>query len=81
VHEAQLTDDQEIAERNAANTRAALALADFITTDPTEKAAALITAATIIIEREVGRALAPAALAALTEPTVVGWSAHAGGRA
>lgn len=48
--------------------------AHILSPDPAEKAAALITAATVIIERDVGRALAPGALMALIAPTIADWT-------
>jgi hypothetical protein len=44
-----------------------------------EKTAALLTAATTLIEREVGRTMGPAALAALLAPTLAEWAASAAG--
>ena len=44
--------------------------------DPNMQAAALITAATVIIEREVGTAMAPYALKALVDPTLADWARH-----
>lgn len=76
-----MTDDHARAARNEAHTNAALAMANFITSDPTEQVAAMLTAATVLIEREVGKDMAPAALGALLEPTVAGWYARAPGEA
>ena len=44
--------------------------------DPIGQAAALLTAATAIIEREVGVKAAPAALTTLTAPTWADWQAR-----
>ncbi len=74
----QLTDDHEIAARTAGHAQGVLALLDLITRDPTEQAAALITAASVVIERDVGHALAPSALAALIEPTMSDWTRRNG---
>lgn len=71
----QLTDDHEIAARTTGHTEGVLALLDLITRDPTEQAAALITAASVIIERDVGRDLAGSALCALIGPTLAQWKA------
>jgi hypothetical protein len=73
-----MADEHDIAaDRTTEQTRATLALAAFVTPDPAEQAAALIAAATVIIERDVGTAMAEAALAALIEPTVAHWRTRA----
>lgn len=68
-----LTDDTEMSARLAQQANAALALAKFIGGDPTERIAALLTASAVLIEREVGVALAPSAMMALIEPTLAAW--------
>ena len=60
--------------RNVQLSTGMLALAQFVTPDLDEQAGALITAATVIIERKVGRGLAPAALHALLAPTIADWA-------
>ena len=69
-----MTDEQQaLADRHRQLTEAALRLGEFLTTDPTERAAVLLAVAATIIEREVGRVLANDALAALLEPTIMAW--------
>lgn len=68
-----LTDDTALAAENEQRARAALALAPMIGRTRTDQAIALITAATVLIEQDVGVALAPAALMALVEPTIADW--------
>lgn len=61
--------------RNNDLSKEMLRLAHLTTPDADEQAVALITAATVIIERQVGRGLAGAALSALIYPTLAGWAA------
>lgn len=70
-----------IGERNRALTVDMLKQAHLVTNDASEQAMALITAATVLIEREVGTAMAPAALMALVEPSLQMWEAQADRRA
>ena len=48
--------------------------AHLLTPDAAQQAMALITAATVVIERDVGRALATGVLAALIAPTLADWT-------
>lgn len=70
-----LTDDRDLAAAAEHHARAARAHAEIISTDITGRVAALITAATVPIERDVGPVAAPAALMALAEPTLPEWQA------
>lgn len=72
-----MTNEQarSLAERNEDLTRDMLRHAHLVTSDPTEQALALLTAATVLIERDVGRAMAPVTLWALVEPTLADWMA------
>ena len=75
-----MNDTPDPIERHKAITRELVAYAALAGDDPIERAAALITAATVIIESEVGTAMAPAALLALVEPTVAHWEQSTHGR-
>lgn len=61
-------------ERQVEATRDLVGLATVALDDPIERAAALLSAATVIIEGEVGTAMATAALHALLQPTLTHWS-------
>lgn len=61
-------------ERQVEATRDLVGLATVALDDPIERAAALLSAATVIIEGEVGTAMAPAALHALLQPTLAHWA-------
>lgn len=62
-------------ERNVAVTEDILRHAHIITPDRAEQIGALITAATVLIEREVGRQEASGLLIALVSPTLSEWQA------
>lgn len=64
-------------ERQKQVTRDLLAYAALAGDTPMERAAGLITAATVVIEMEVGQAMAPAALRAMVEPTLAQWEGRA----
>lgn len=70
-----ITDDRELAGEMENRTRAVLALVDLIGGDALDKAGALITAATVLIERSAGGNQIAAAdvLAMLTNPTLAAW--------
>lgn len=68
-----ITDDTELSEQMAHRARAALALADVIGGDAIDRAAALVTAAAVTIEREVGPRAAADALALLVNPQLAAW--------
>jgi len=70
-----MTDPTEaaLAERYQQNARELLQYARLTSDDPTEQATALITAAAALIEVNIGRGLAPAALLALIEPHMLDW--------
>ena len=63
----------ETIERHNQVSRELLSYAVVASDCPMERAAALITAATIVIEAEVGSAVAPAALLSLIMPTLEHW--------
>lgn len=77
-----MTDDDralaDMAERNREAAAGLLKHAHLFSPDPTEQAVALITAATVLIEREVGTGMASAALMALVEPSLRAWAVRAG---
>jgi len=60
-------------ERNKALAKDMLRQAHIMTPDRAEQIGALITAATVLIEREVGRQAAPGLLIALVGPTLAEW--------
>lgn len=60
-------------ERNKAVTEDMLRQAHIVTPDRAEQIGALITAATVLIEREVGRKAASGLLIALVGPTLAEW--------
>lgn len=60
--------------QHKALTRELLGLATVASDNPLDRAAALISAATVVIEMEVGTATAPSVLAALIEPTIIQWN-------
>ncbi len=64
-------------ERNRAVTEDMLRQAHIVTPHRAEQIGALITAATVLIEREVGRQAAPGLLIALVSPTMADWQAAA----
>lgn len=68
-----ITDDAELSEQMTHRARAALALADLIGGDGIDKAAALISAAAVTIEREVGPKAAADALTLLVNPQLAAW--------
>jgi hypothetical protein len=72
---------EQMAEQNANRAKAAIALADMISANPTDQVFALMTAVTVIIERQVGTAMAGSALMALVEPTLADWAARPEGEA
>ena len=70
-----MTDEQHRAEHKAL-TLDLLGLAAVGLPDAVGQASALLAAATVLIERELGTAMAPAALSALIEPTMAAWQAQ-----
>lgn len=64
-------------ERNIAVTEDMLRHAHIVTPDRAEQIGALITAAIVLIEREVGREAASSLLIALVNPTLADWQAAA----
>lgn len=62
-------------DQHKALTRELLGLATVATDKPLDRAAALITAATVVIEMEVGTAAAGDVLATLVAPTLAQWQA------
>jgi hypothetical protein len=74
--EARLTTDDELATDNARVAKSLIEAARFLAPDPIAASTGLLTAATTLIEREVGRGMASAALAALLTPTVTSWLAR-----
>lgn len=74
------TFDQMLARRQAA-TIAILRLANTMSGKPEEVAALLIGAASVVIEREVGVAMAGATTLALIEPSLADWQRRAGAAA
>jgi multidrug efflux pump subunit AcrA (membrane-fusion protein) len=78
MNHATFTDDTELAQQMTKRAQAALALAEMIDGDEIDRAAALITAAAVLIERGseragTGRAGAADALAALIGPQLTEW--------
>ncbi|KEZ20095.1 hypothetical protein CP98_01300 [Sphingobium yanoikuyae] len=67
----------EQVQRNQAVTEDILRQVHLITPDRAEQIGALVTAATVLIEKEVGREAAPALLIALVNPTLADWQAAA----
>lgn len=68
-----MTDEQRA--QHDALARDLIAHATVGNDDPIWRASALLTAATVLIEREVGDRMATAALSALLEPTLLQWHA------
>lgn len=64
-------------QRNQAVTEDMLRQAHLVTPDRVEQIGALVTAATVLIEKEVGREAASALLIALVNPTLADWQAAA----
>lgn len=69
----------ELVHRNAELCQDMLRHAHLVTGDTTEQIGAMLTAATVLIEREVGRALAPSLLMAIIQPTLEDWCTPAPG--
>lgn len=57
-------------------TRQMIDQARLVTPDASQQAMAMLTAAVVLIEREVGRDHAPATLQAMLEPTLADWGAQ-----
>lgn len=68
-----MTDDTEATKDNTALTRDMLRHAHMVTTDRAEQIAALVTAATVQIERHAGATHAAGTLWSLLEPTLADW--------
>lgn len=68
---------EQLVERRTEATQDLIGLAAVLTPTALEQAALLITAATVIIEREVGPAMAGAGLMALVEPSLTDWRQRA----
>lgn len=64
-------------QRNQAVTKDMLRQVHLVTPDRVEQIGALVTAATVLIEKEVGREAASALLIALVSPTLADWQAAA----
>ncbi|MFZ2997274.1 hypothetical protein [Sphingobium sp.] len=62
-------------ERNKALAEDMLRQAHLVSPDAAEQIGAMMTAATVLIEREVGRLAAPGLLVALIGPTLAEWQA------
>jgi hypothetical protein len=78
-----MTDDQTrtLVERNTGLSRDMLRHAHLVTTDQAEQAVALLTAATVLIERIAGRDRAADTLISMIAPTIGEWVSPAKGQA